>query len=636
MLANNEVAHKNEPERPDALPNVADYAEKHVDLPIRCTKGRPPRPESIKMPESGEVVVHNSTSTVAKPLKPVHRKVRTFPISNKEMRELKDQSLDRILNNENKSAFVEPEPKGAVQEDTNGSHHQFVPGELYHLEEVEKQKLRRKMALPSGSTEERKQFTQAWELKLLPALEKILDEHVKDGYSINVRRGKQNGHRIIEIMTAEELAAKVRTLSEESKDEHLGEDLRLKTTMCFRVGTIQFLTDEAFRSGSRKSTQSEDWDPPINTRRYTNPLMGDSVGSANGGSGTMGPLLEIARKFYRLLNWHIFDDEKGPYWHWDEATPPTLDAYHPSIDDSPEQSVSFGKTVAYSGRMLHSVRASNSIQRASSAVVGSNTSPVQTVTDWVLVETNTGRQVNKVREVPMPMQGGTGFSESITSIADPEFGHSRLVYSTGRSSGYSMGQTCEFPASNKAPGGMKTRDWCVESTFVPNEEWNRGGLGVPGDSGAPVIDHATHKLLGQVWGRSRYNVSDPQQPPLTFFTAMSDIFDDIEERMPGCGRPALPADVPLTEPTQQQPSSPTTATANVDDNGRRSTLASISEHGDGDGDGPSTAAQSGSFNQRRSAARTTRRTPSRLSDYGSLPGLEPVRRWTMIAHAATF
>ncbi|KAI0108827.1 hypothetical protein F4776DRAFT_667966 [Hypoxylon sp. NC0597] len=593
--------------------------------------------------DSPASLVSDYAESHAETPKLIPKKGNTFPISKSDS---KVQDLEELANNQRGARDMGSKLKEVGQREAQTlSQRQVFSGNFKQANEVGEQKLRQGI-LPdltqlgllhsqvqqanSTSAEDSKQFVKIWELDLLPKLEDILDSNVEGEYSINVRRGEKPGYRIIEIMTAEDVAIGVRSLLENSKKENLKGDIGSRTSMRIRLGTIEFLTDEAL---SRRSTQSEDsWDDPINTRRYTNPLMGDSVGpnQAEGGSATIGPLLQITRKFYRILNWHIFDD-KGANRLWNGSTPPTLDAYHPSLAERGEQSFSIGQTAAYSGPMHNTSRASRSIQKACSLALGTDVKETQTVTDWVLVEANTGHQVNKIRKATATAQSRcNSFSESIVSIADPIFGSSRLVYSTGRTSGYSFGQICEVLGESRLWNGTKTRNWSIESTDtqVPDEAWNRGGMGVPGDSGAPVIDKDTNCLLGQIWGRNKYKTS-PHDRPLTYFTAMSDIYDDIRERMPDLGTPRLPTNTPVASDSSRS-TSPVPNTPITIRDSRRQTLASISEDGD-----EQLTAQVGSFSQRRSVARAPPRTSTMLSGYGSFSGMEPVRRLTTIIHAAT-
>jgi hypothetical protein len=83
------------------------------------------------------------------------------------------------------------------------------------------------------------------------------------------------------------------------------------------------------------------------------------------------------------------------------------------------------------------------------------------------------------------------------------------------------------------PGNNQpTREWYVEQpSWITNSEesWLEGGIGVPGDSGTPVIDSDDNSLYGQIWGRNKYWGSGPR---VAYFTAMSDIADDIQARCP--------------------------------------------------------------------------------------------------------
>ncbi|OTA90955.1 hypothetical protein M434DRAFT_397613 [Hypoxylon sp. CO27-5] len=647
-------ARKEQSKKSIAIPCDIKYGEKYTDSATSSTVTDPSCFESTLSPDSGGLRIDSPASSMSdnknhhyETPKLICKKGKTFPISN---RGSKPQHIHELVNNQAGAGIMESKSKDIGQREGQReaqmlSQRQVFSGNFKQTNEVSEQNLRQGILPDSAQlnllysqveqvnskpAEDSKQFVKSWELDLLPKLEDILDSNVKGEYSINVRRGEELGYRIIEIMTAEDMGAEVRSLLEDSKEKHLRGDIGLKTSMRIRLGTIEFLTNEAL---SRRSTQSEDsWDDPINTRRYTNPLMGDSVGpnQAEGGSATIGPLLQIAQKFYRILNWHIFDD-KGVNRLWNGSAPPILDAYHPSLAERGEQSFSIGQTAAYSGPMHNTSRVSRSIQKARSLVLGPDVKETQTVTDWVLVEANTGHQVNKIRKATATAQSRcNSFSESIIGIADPKFGSSRLVYSTGRTSGYSFGQICEVLGESRLWNGTKTRNWSIESTDaqVPDEAWNRGGMGVPGDSGAPVIDQETNCLLGQIWGRNKYKTS-PHDRPLTYFTAMSDICDDIRERMPDLGTPRLPTKTSLAGGSSQ-PTSPVPNTPITIRDSRIPTLASISEDGD-----EQLIARIGSFNQRRSVARAPARTSAILSGYGSFSGLEPVRRMTTIIHAAT-
>lgn len=71
------------------------------------------------------------------------------------------------------------------------------------------------------------------------------------------------------------------------------------------------------------------------------------------------------------------------------------------------------------------------------------------------------------------------------------------------------------------------------------------GTGFPGDSGAGVIDVQTNKLVGQLWGRGSYFGTPPRK--IALFTAIEDIWDDIEARCPEVGKPRLASKMSLTD-----------------------------------------------------------------------------------------
>jgi hypothetical protein len=63
-------------------------------------------------------------------------------------------------------------------------------------------------------------------------------------------------------------------------------------------------------------------------------------------------------------------------------------------------------------------------------------------------------------------------------------------------------------------------------------------MGLPGDSGAAVVDFETDRLIGMIWGRNTYKATSTSSR-LVLFTPITAVFDDIEEKL-GLGRPTLP------------------------------------------------------------------------------------------------
>jgi hypothetical protein len=418
---------------------------------------------------------------------------------------------------------------------------------------------------PPVSIKDSAQFVRMWEQKLLPELTQILDQHGVGSYSINVRKGKETGYRVIDVMTEGNAGKKVDSLFESKRDTIFPKDLSSRTHFEFRGGKRGPCASSYASSSQRSATHGI----PGNPRRYSIPVMGDSVGSLSpeisDSSASLGPIIKISGSSYRLLNWHTFDDGRdGSNRNWNAALPPRLNVVHPSPDDlhrfAPDGTshVNIGDTVAYSGAMYQTSRLSGTVGG------GEGTAHArQVVTDWVLCEAKTIDIPNKVRQFDIMSGGGSySFSPDITGIADPEPRErpAAMVYSTGRSSGDSYGLVCETLGFTRLDNGTVTRDYAIESTSCQQDEWYLRGMGILGDSGAGVIDMKSHKLLGQLWGRNMYD-GDPEEPRLTYFTAMSDIYDDIQERFPWpgpyrCPRPTLPGEVAPSDQATSAASEP--------------------------------------------------------------------------------
>ncbi|KAK7966806.1 uncharacterized protein PG986_001083 [Apiospora aurea] len=174
--------------------------------------------------------------------------------------------------------------------------------------------------------------------------------------------------------------------------------------------------------------------------------------------------------------------------------PEELDLVHPSPSDlqiySPDkQHVEMGNLVAFSGHMYKTYRPATSSDAGTSPLSRRS----QVTTDWALFETKGPGLLNRIRHI---MDGQR------SDPAEPAI--------TGTASEVKIGDV--------------------------------------GDSGAGIVDCVTNKLIGQLWGRNHYD-EDPKEPAITYFTTMSDIYNDIQVRWPDgqCPRPRLPGEVPSTE-----------------------------------------------------------------------------------------
>ncbi|KAK8136217.1 hypothetical protein PG984_004157 [Apiospora sp. TS-2023a] len=362
---------------------------------------------------------------------------------------------------------------------------------------------------PSNDTE----FSEYWEQSLLPQVVHILESNIQGAYHINVRKGHGPNERVIDVTTKENCARVYSEQLKAAKNRVLPEDLSSKTQFDFRDGERVYCIGEINVHAPLLPDVATT--PVANPHYYgDNPVMGDSVGttSNDGGSATLGPVLEIDRRFYRLVNWHLFDDDKiDGIRQCNSPTPPSLDFVHPSPDDllsysSGRRLVEIGKTVAYSGLMYKTSRPISPPEALANPRV---------TTDWALCETKESGIANRIRHV-MTGEWSRPLETGITEIAPmPKVGD--VVYSAGRSSGYTLGRICQRGYSKNKDGSI-VRDWAVSSIEDEDGAWLEG-MGIQGDSGAGIMNLITNELVGQLWGRNHYKKCH-EKPAVTYFTAI--------------------------------------------------------------------------------------------------------------------
>jgi hypothetical protein len=599
-------------------------------------------------------VAENQEETESFTVKPLPRTYsRTFPQAYREMKELDFEflsSIDAQLGKSGQAGKAIEAETAARNASTRSRRLQPVPEDFQAIDDskrklledcVFKMKAVKLEIRPEQAREQAqiiqnsKHFVKIWESRLLPELEKVLDDNVKEEYTVNVTRGSEPGQRTIVIMTVTSMSENVKGQLQKSKSTILPGDLDSATTVMFREGRVEFLTDPGSSMPlSRASTESSD-DPctsPLNTGWHRNPSIGDSVGWTTE-SATLGPMLQIDGKFYRLLCWHLFDDNGRNQKCSDPRPPEGLSTHHPSDSDcnprDPNAKTYIGDVCAYSGLMYRTSRSSVSIGQDSQTRV---------VTDWALIDSAEAgsNRLNRVRR-KMPDSDHRQSEVDVTQVQDPKSFlrgcENNLqpphVYSVGRTSGYTTGQLSEIPAFCRLSGDVKTRNWAVENVESHNDkavkEWISSGMGIPGDSGAGVFSLNGNELLGQIWGRNAYKKSN-LNPRITYFTSMSDIYADIGEKMPGSVSIQLPTcqpiiasprheDDPVISDIIRQNHPPrekwNEAYLNVDDQDHRSAATS----------------------RRLGPLAAVRKNATFINQ----PGCQPFQRWAKaIIHAATF
>ncbi|KAK8034289.1 hypothetical protein PG993_009284 [Apiospora rasikravindrae] len=382
-------------------------------------------------------------------------------------------------------------------------------------------------------------FPLVWEHGVLPFLIEFVPKWCGPGHVISVTRGKKRDMRRICLMTKKPVSkARKMTIAAHVRDL-LPETYRHGISFAFTTGEVDRLT---WARGLSRQMPDEVCNPR-NPFCYSNPCMGDSIGAVlqdgDDTTATLGPKIIVGGGNYWLANFHPFEETNiaGDMAFVLHPSPADRDQCreegHEALE-SDDLDFELGKIAAKSGYDLKTTRITHEPYWEDLDM-----EPPLVVTDWALISAKT-REANLLRKFPT---GAAPKKEvPITRMSSVVPGAD--VCSTGRTSGYQRGQVCEIPAyvdgKNSGNGtGKGTREWFIEEPESQDDEdeWIRGGIGVPGDSGAAVIDCETHMLIGQLWGRNKYHGAGSR---VTYFTPMFDIFDDIQEKCGEQTRPQLP------------------------------------------------------------------------------------------------
>lgn len=152
--------------------------------------------------------------------------------------------------------------------------------------------------------------------------------------------------------------------------------------------------------------------------------------------------------------------------------------------------------------------------------------------------------------VPIPsmeMNGGVAVKNVAMVKGNTE------VYAMARTSGYSLGFTSDVPGVRRYRG-QERRDWTVRqySPFkLPKEgqasspwqtvrQWVTSGIGVPGDSGAWLIQRSDDAVVGLIWGRNHDSGNPFEKVRFAYFTPIVDILADVEQNHADGQRVSLP------------------------------------------------------------------------------------------------
>ncbi|KPM44318.1 hypothetical protein AK830_g2292 [Neonectria ditissima] len=382
-------------------------------------------------------------------------------------------------------------------------------------------------------------FPLVYEHAILPFLSEFLPKWAGPHHVVSVMRGKTPQMKRICIMTRQKISRPRKMIIVRHVQDLLPEKFRRIVSFVFTLGEIDRIA--AWARGLSKE-HMDDICVPRNPYFFQSPCMGDSIGIRGNGTfenstATLGPSLIVGGGNYWLGNFHPFLEAYQQLQ--------TVEVEHPSLQDrercladghdamAQEHSFKLGNLAVTSGLNLQTTRITHDPYWEEC----DKEQPL-VVTDWSLIAARTSH-ANLLRRFPSETQTLQKDNPitSTTAIIPGAY-----VTSSGRTSGHQRGQICEIPAyvSGEENGTRKaTREWFIEEPYPCDneEEWIRGGIGIEGDSGAAVIDSNNNSLVGQLWGRNRYWGPGPRH---TFFTPISDIFDDIQEKCGQQTRPQLP------------------------------------------------------------------------------------------------
>ncbi|KAI0428339.1 hypothetical protein F5Y09DRAFT_332657 [Xylaria sp. FL1042] len=377
-------------------------------------------------------------------------------------------------------------------------------------------------------------FPVIWEHGILPFLIEFMPKWCGPGHVISVIRGRKPNTRRVCFMTKRPVTKARRIVIAAHVRDLLPEAHRSTVSFVFSVGKI----DRLVWSRGLSKEMPDEVCTARNPFAYISPCMGDSIGASlddgEEATATLGPCVTAEGGSYWLACFH-------PFIGASQRTSPVL-IEHPSPQDRAQCAQEQHDVLQDLDHRIGNLTATSGFDLKTTRITHDpywddfDKEPPLVVTDWILISSGT-RQANLLRKFPHVTQRRETPVTATSSVTP-----GANVISTGRTSGLGRGQVCEIPAyvdGEKNGTGKATREWFIEEPFpYDNEnEWIRGGIGVEGDSGAAIIDIDTNALVGQLWGRNNYWGPGPR---LTFFTPISDIFDDIQEKCGMSTRPQLP------------------------------------------------------------------------------------------------
>lgn len=409
------------------------------------------------------------------------------------------------------------------------------------------------------------EFAHHWE-NLAPDLIKSISEH-SDVSTVNVFQTALRDKKELIFLSRSSLTSSRKNALRDIILRGLPRSFQSTLDFHFAIGTVVAAQEE----------QHDYFCKAKNPSWHRKPMMGDSVGiecdhcdEYERGSGTLGLLLEVDGLGYWVVNNHLLPEPiKDPSGHEIKLHQPSIPDYDDQYGENPNPGFNeLGTFALSSGELFKTARKSLDPFKFADGVPRSH----YVVTDWAAfraqrVQDNQMRIMDKedaddnyIRSGSVVIPGQkvrvsgrtSGLTEAFISLVPSiVYGHNKNVKS--RDDG-------NFLVVRGNGTGVPTREWTICHDTADTEtkyegqaynDFKESGAGIPGDSGAPVVDVKSKEYYGMVWGRNEYSVNyivDENDsvkgivhiPRISYFTTYHDLCDDIHEKMGSKTRPKLP------------------------------------------------------------------------------------------------
>ncbi|KAH6628277.1 hypothetical protein F5144DRAFT_492650 [Chaetomium tenue] len=334
-------------------------------------------------------------------------------------------------------------------------------------------------------------FASVWEHSILPLLSELIKQHCTGDFAVDVHNFPERSAEAVPRVIYITLPADMDTAVLEPAVR--GE---LARAVPERFGPVYL----KFRKGDLQRSQ---WCPE--------PIVGMSIGPAKGiDAASLGGFVRVGPNLYAMSARHVFEDAmKLGQLRVSHPADPDLQLVVPPVPTGGQYGI---------GRV--SMCSPAGTYRPSLTFQGIPVPEGQKMVEMDCMEMNRRVAVNNTAMV----KGNTE------------------VYAMARTSGYSLGYTSDVPGVRRYKG-QERRDWTVRqySPFkLPKEgqasspwqtvrQWVTSGIGVPGDSGAWLIQRSDDAVVGLIWGRNHDSGNPFERVRFAYFTPIVDILADVKQ-----------------------------------------------------------------------------------------------------------